>query len=386
MKKIYILILISLILPFSIFSQTIDLPEVTTVIEGDKIKADSDALPDFNNVLEIPTGSGDITPEIPVVSKENAVNPVSAKDENNRKAKKTLFSEILIGAGYPYLFYGNCSIFGVNQVSPFKMTLNFDTASGYSFNKLSDSFADRTLNVTFNKDYKVDKLDLGFYAEYNSVMNGLQKKSEDMANINNDYFAAEGKVEYDLGKNVLVGANVDLDIYNRYGNITADNAAPDWANQSSILTLNPSVYGKWSGHGFTTNLSMEYLLGGNLSNSISGGNNHRGKIKGSVQWNKDYITVFGDFAIAFGNKFTTGSATVPFTIGTDFVFPVYFSNRKVRVGVEGGLESEVNSVKQIENKYRFAALSTVPTETSFWYGKLNFDIPLKSSFTANADI
>ena len=45
-----------------LFAQNIELPDVTTVITGDSVKVGADALPDFEDVLVISEGSGDIVP------------------------------------------------------------------------------------------------------------------------------------------------------------------------------------------------------------------------------------------------------------------------------------------------------------------------------------
>ena len=49
----------------SLWAQNIELPEVTTVISGESEKAGEDALPDFSDVLKLPTGSGDLQPLLP---------------------------------------------------------------------------------------------------------------------------------------------------------------------------------------------------------------------------------------------------------------------------------------------------------------------------------
>ena len=45
--------------------EQIALPEVTTVISTSKLSVEPDALPDFENVVDIEKGSGDIQPVLP---------------------------------------------------------------------------------------------------------------------------------------------------------------------------------------------------------------------------------------------------------------------------------------------------------------------------------
>ena len=66
-KKKYMVMIAACVLAASVFSQNIELPEVTTVISGDTEKVGEEALPDFEDVLRLPNGSGDVNPELPEV-------------------------------------------------------------------------------------------------------------------------------------------------------------------------------------------------------------------------------------------------------------------------------------------------------------------------------
>ena len=118
-------------------AQNIELPEVTTVISGDAEKAEKDALPDFSDVLELPSGSGGVEPELPGV--ESAGKPEIAASPLP-KSEKSVYAEGLIGGGYPMFFTGNISVFRSVGESPFRFNFEHNSALGYSNHSLIDNF------------------------------------------------------------------------------------------------------------------------------------------------------------------------------------------------------------------------------------------------------
>ena len=83
---------------FELSAQTIELPEVTTVISGETDKAGEDALPDFSDVLKIPAGSGGVEPVLPEVETSENTDIAAGK---SKPVEKSVYAEGLIGGGYP---------------------------------------------------------------------------------------------------------------------------------------------------------------------------------------------------------------------------------------------------------------------------------------------
>ena len=134
----------------SLIAQTIELPEVTTVISGENEAAGSDALPDFDDVLKLPKGSGEIQPVLPGNDAADGTETVvSAQPE----PEKSVYAEGLIGGGYPMLFTGNISVFRSVGESPFKFVFDHDSAIGYSNHSVTDNYFDRTTKLEINKAY-----------------------------------------------------------------------------------------------------------------------------------------------------------------------------------------------------------------------------------------
>ena len=77
---------------------------------------------------------------------------------------------------------------------------------------------------------------------------------------------------------------------------------------------------------------------------------------------------------------------VPFNVGISSLFPVYFSNRRVSILAEGGIESYKQKSFNLEEKFKFTNCNLNPSEVSEWYGRFSFSVPLKTSFTGSAEI
>ena len=384
MKKVNIIFLITIVVQFSVFAQNIELPDVTTVIQGENIQVDSSALPDFNDLFEAPKGSGSIVPQLPDIN--TSVAPVNSSEKKNGE-EKSVFSEILVGGGYPFLFYGNCTVSNTKKNSPFKLAFSYDAANGYEGKPLTENYSDSKINLFVEKKFFKNNLSLDFSTSYDFKSNGLQNKVLDISEINNFIIAGNGNVDYKFSNGISIGTNISLDFYNRYASMTDKNQAVDplenWVKKSALLTFIPTVYGKWSGKGFDVLLEGEYLLDGKLFNDIEGGSTNRGSFIADVKWHNDIFNLFGNVGVVFGSQLNNNSVLVPFSAGFNIMVPVYFSDRRVCIAGEGGLSSIYNTVASLEKKYDFAGFSSMPAETAEWYGKLKLDIPLKTVFTGN---
>lgn len=380
MKKIYrksVFGILSALFLIPLSAQNIELPEVTTVISGESVTAGSDALPSFENVIVTPQDSGKesiVLPEVTVSS--NSLQKKSDEDYY----KKDIFAEGKIGGGFPTLFTGDFSVFRTTTNSPFKIFFSYDSSVGYSGKNLTDGFSDQTVNLSVEKKYSSNNFNWDFGGGYYGLSNGLQNRVTNISKINqNDYF---GNVDfsYDFQKNVRLGANFDMNFYNRY----ADTINFDFPS-AAVLSLNPKIYADWADHGFETSIQAEYLFENEIQDVIYGDANNRGEILAQVDWKNDLFNVDSSVGLIFGTKLGEKNVIVPFSVGVNSSFPVYFSSRKVGIYVQGGLESYENRVSELERNFRFSSIYRMPDETSNWYGKVGFSIPLKESFTGSAD-
>lgn len=373
MKKIiYSLILVTVFSSF-VTAQNIELPDVTTIIDGETIKVGLDALPDFSDVLIIDNGSGEVVPELPDV---DAPADSDLEKSKNSTEEKSIFAEGLIGGGYPTMFLGDFSIFRTIGDSPFKLGFSYNSAVGYAGHLSTDGFNDRITKLTLEKSYHKNQFSWGFNGNYQSVSNGLQKHINGISSINQDAYAGNGNVAYEFDNGFSIGFDADVNFYNRYADVT-EGSFP----VISFLNLTPELLFKWHGNGFLVDFICNYNFGTDTSNTISDDNFHRGEFKLDFGWQNEFVNVYANAAAVVGNVINDNSVVVPFTVGIDAGIPVKFSDRKMIISAAGGIDSKLAQIYELENKYKFTALSFVPGEQSDWYGKIEMSVPVKDGFT-----
>ena len=371
-----------------LFAQNIELPEVTTVISADTEKAEADALPDFSDVLEKPgiasAGSGGVEPVLPEVETSENTEIVTGK---TKAVDKSVYAEGLLGGGYPALFKGDISVFRNVGESPFRFSLSHDSAAGYAKHSLTDGFTDRLTKIEIEKSYKNNKFSVNANGRYQTAADGLQGNvASDVADghpvslFNRDFYNAEGKVSYEMANGFYTGFDTGIKFYNRYADKKC-NIIPTLA----YFELEPSAYFKWKGHGFDTGITATYLFGTELS-SMPFLNGHRAEFIANLDWQNDFVHAYGKASAIVGNLLQDKPVIVPFTLGIDASFPVYFANRRVAISAEGGIKSWQPHIWQLENKYKFSVINSMPYESSDWYGRFNLTLPLKSAFTGAATI
>ena len=365
-----------------LMAENIELPEVTTVISGDAEKAEKEALPDFSDVLEIPSGSGGVEPELPGV--ESAGKPEIASSALP-KSEKSVYAEGLIGGGFPMFFTGNISVFRSVGESPFRFNFEHTSELGYSNHPFTENFSDRTTKLEINKSYKKDNFSWSAGGSYKSSTDGLQgnliSNGEKISLFNKDTYTAQGSASYSFANGFMIGTSADAVFYNRYAEKTC-YAIPT----VSYSELTPSAFVKWQGYGIEAGLDATYSFSTEISKDLAFANGHRGEFGANLSWQNDFVKIYGTTAAIVGNLINDNAVIVPFTVGIDSSFPVYFANRRFSILAEGGIKTQKQGLHELEEKYKFAEINWNTPETSDWYGKLAFTIPLKTAFTGSASV
>jgi len=374
----YICIGLILLTDTTLFAQNIELPDVTTVISGDSVSVGADALPDFEDVLIISEGSGDLEPQLPDVE-----SPSSSvlNNKNNGQSEKSIFAEGEIGGGYPILFKGDFSVFRLSGLSPFKLAFGHDSSMAYVNHAITEGFNDRSTNLNVEKSFQQNQFKWGFEGDYKSFSNGLQNQIYGITNLNQDNYSGSAFLEYDLTKGFLIGLNAGLSFYNRYGDV-ATGSFPT----ALILSGSPELFFEWKGNGFEIGFDGSYSFENDLSKVVYLQTLHRGLFGTNFSWSNDFLSIYGDVHGLVGNQLNNNSMLAPFTLGIDSSFPVYFSNRQFSIFIKGGLDSFMTSSSDLEIKHKFSNLTIAPSETSDWFFNVEFGIPLKESFTGNVSV
>ena len=382
LNKKYFNLIILVFLTCSLFAEDIELPEITTVISGETEKVSEEALPDFSDVLKLTTGSGGVEPELPEVENVENTDIASAK---TKPAEKSVYAEGLIGGGYPSFFTGNISVARKVGASPFKFNFEHESAAGYAKKSVTDGYSDRSTRLSVEKKYKKNQFEWGAFGSYKSAADGLQGNVISDGNVtgllNRDLYSAGGDICYLFSNGFSIAAEADTDFYNRYAEVPCTQIV-----SVGFFSVNPSLLFRWSGYGFETGFTTDYDYDTELTDNILFPKSHRGQFKIDLSWKNDFIKLYGNAAAVVGKNIMDDSVIVPFTVGIESSFPVYFANRRVSIIAEGGIDSYKPKAYELEEKYKFTNLNWNPMEVSEWYGKFNLNIPLKTSFTGNAGI
>ena len=365
-----------------VWAENIELPEVTTVISGETEKAGGDALPDFSDVLKLPNGSGDLQPQLPEAeAAEN--NDIAAG--KNKPVEKSVYAEGLIGGGYPAFFTGNISVARTIGASPFKFSFEHDSALGYAKHSVTEGYSDRTTKLSIEKEYKKNHLEWGASGFYKSAADGLQGKlvyaDSKIGLLNRDLYNAGGNISYSFDNGFSLGAMAGVDFYNRYPETGCSQI-----KNVQYFSVAPSLFFRWQGYGFDTGFTAEYDYDTEFSENIIFPKSHRASFKIDLQWKNDIFRLYGNASAVVGKNIMDESVIVPFTLGVESSFPVYFSNRRLSLSAEGGIDSYKPKAFELEEKYKLTNENWNPLEISEWYGKFNVSIPLKTTFTGTAGV
>lgn len=359
-------------------SEEIELPEVTTVISGESVKAGLDSLPDFNDVLEEPSDSGNVVPVLPDVDLQSGEADASSSGQANNK---NIYAEGQLGGGFPSLFKGDFSVYRQDE-NPFTLSFHHNAQAGFADKALTQGYNTRDTSMSVERTRIIKNLNFTYGGLYESVGNGLQNKVSNISNIDNDSVSANTSFKWTLPKGFTLGTGVNGDFYKRYADITyaEEYWVPLWVQDVTSFDFEPSVFASWAGHGVNIDFTGNYWFG--QLRPASKKTYNRGDFGLNLGWTGEKVHLYGDVAVVFGST-VDEKALPPFCAGIEASLPVSFANRKFAFGLEGGLASERNNINELEKKYRFTGFAEMPTETSAWYGKMDLSIPVKSSFTCN---
>ena len=382
MYRKYFTICAALSYGLSLFAQNaqtndqLELPDVTTVINTENLKVENDALPDFNDVLEVSGESGTVTAVLPDVDNQDTqVDVVTEKSTE----EKSVFAEGQIGGGYPFLFEGNFSVFRQTGDNPFKISFNHDSAAGYAGHSLNDGYFDSLTSMELEKKLTHKNFEWTVDGSYKRIENGLQNKAEDVSSVNQNLISGNTEILWKLPKGNFIGLGLSAKDYIRYANSSSSASLAEWVKQTQVFSLLPVAWYSWKGHGFETGVTADYSL------DIYKGALNRGSFTGNFSWENQYVKLYTDVGIVVSNKMNS-SFTIPFTVGVSSSIPVKFASRNIVLSVEGGCASERTDIADNEQKFKYAGFDSLAGENSWFYGKLDFVLPVKNAFTSGLNI
>lgn len=391
MKKVIAFSLCS-VLAFSVFAEETEilLPDLTTVITGSEKVTKVQNEIELTEDIVIPPGSGEVVPELPEVDLERNEKDLIVDIHDS---EKNVFAEGKIGAGLPGNFTGDFSLYRTSGKSPFRVSFMSDSCSGYAGNKLSSGYSDSKTEISAEKTISIRNIAWNFGGLYKAEENGLQGKSNEISEINNRVYNTSGKFAWALPHGFVFSSGLDFDGYIRFADLIPESidteyAVSPWVEETNILTLAPNASISWTSDvGFSAAFSGNYWLDTETSRTFAGLNTaHRGLFDLEMAWKNEFVKIYGMAGALIGNNLGSNGVIVPFTLGLDAEIPVHFSNRMITLNIAGGLESEKNEISVLETENDFSGFSFLPSETSDWYGSVQFMVPLKNNFSALLDL
>lgn len=390
-------------------NEQIVLPDLTTVISTDDQTESALQLPPFEDVVELPKQTAGIIPEIDVqeeiVEQETETQPVQIVEQSDKFTVQGA-----IGGGAPSLFTGDFSLTQPESINPFGIEFSHHSQNGFAFSPFSDGFYKKTTLVKMSKAITTEKIKSSFGASYDEIQNGLQNQTEYETSVNQDTIALNGDFKWNAGNGITVNAALNSDFYFRFEDLllnafsstetgsesstqNAGSSAPDWIKGASTFSLGPKAGIAWeyltkkSGNKISLNFDVLYNLEVLASKYVTGERAlNRADLRLGFCWNNDIISTKANVGTIFSNRLNSNPVSVPFTVGVAFNIPVYFSENRLFIELEGGMKSEQKTTSQLEKLYAFTALSNLTSESSDWYSHFKMTVPLKSAFSASAQV
>ncbi len=385
-KKIYLVLILTTFTVCNLFSQnntSVYVPDLQTDVEGSTLKATENDLPDFSTVLSVNNKNDDVKIVLP--------NSVEGGEDNiieneKREMEKTFAVDGLIGGSYPLGFIGDFCIYSIYGKDPFKIDFKHNSMTGYANNNLSSGFNDRNTSVLIEKEFNFDEASIKLGGSFDDEGKGLQNKSLTISDINQETGKVFAQINIDLPNGIFVHTGLNGELYDRFSSIlnyTPTTILDTWISNNMMLSLSPNIYLGAKINNFVFGAKADYDFEYNINNAVSeiysvntGNRLNRGEFTFITEWNNDYVNLFGNVSIVVGDHIGQNSFIIPFTLGTDFNFPVYFSTRKMKFAVQGGVDSNHKLISELESEYGFSAISLIPYETTNAYVKGELFIPI----------
>lgn len=373
--------------------EAIELPEVTTVVSGESIKAGKEAVPDYKEILP-DTSSSEL--ELPEMNQVNTQNVPQSSFKVLSPWKKTVFAEGRIGGGFPFNFLGDFSIYRSLGNAPFSINFYHESFEGFGNKNPENGFFERNTEVDAVKEFLSQKNRNKFSGRYKMTDRGLQSKSESCTDT--VYHSIAGKYEGDwfFTNGMFFNVKAGGDFYNRYGT-TYKGALPpadSWEKSANILSLNPGLGFGWNNNGFRIAFNTNYDTSLNLKKSetlekahgsSSKESSHRVEFKIDSSWENSSFKIWGNAAAVTGTAAGSNPVIVPFTLGIHYKFSADGNNVPALFAVEGGCISAQNTIGKIESMYSYTSCPAIPVESTDWYGTVRLVVPVKDLVRLNID-
>lgn len=393
-NKLFIINIMMIAISSLCFSQSekIELPDVTTIIEGG-VQSVKIPAPDLEIVAPLPLKTSDIVPVLP----EEEIVEAPPMEKEAETVSDTVV-EGKVGGGYPPSFVGQFGVKNNNKSEPYSIEFIHDSVAGLAGKSLNDCYNSVNTGIVLYKVMSFANGNLTLSGNYASSTNGFQSAVENLSGLNQTFIDVD--IDYNLYISNISYLNMSLlgNFYNRYSDITNkdDNSQiASWQAESRTLSFAPLI--KYSRTFLNDSLELEikgiYNLDMDLKGSLvdsntiytSGKTLNRGLINANVNWKNDNVYLSADAGLLFGSHQNDNKVIVPFDAKAVFTIP-FKDYSSVGITVEGGLKSQKTDIAQLEKKYKYSAFSFIPDETSNWFGSFEANMLIDNKFVVKGAV
>ena len=389
MKKIIFFVTIFVFAGTLFFSEGAEENSVSKTAEKDSVRSDSqaeaqfvfpkiekNAVPDYSEILPIRQTS-ELVPRLPDASAGET--SLFEEKRTSSAVEKSIYAEGLVGIGYPGFFIGNFSVYNQTGLNPFKISFGHETMNGYARNLRSSVFFDKNTSVSAEKTFSFAKGKFVVSGLYNSLNDGLQNQNENMSDMTRELIKTHEVFSMNLPKGFSFAGAVEGAWYRRYGTVvgTPSSPIPGYAKNISVVNILPNARFDFKYKDFFIGLDSKYSLSLDMINSFDEHFSNSGRFSLDSGYENDFMKATGKVGAVVGNDIGSNSVLIPFSVGADFSIPVPFSSRNVKLSASGGMDSYSPEIYTLEMKNAFSVLGKLPGESTDWYGKLDFSLPVK---------
>lgn len=360
------------------------LPDVTTEISSEEIQIDKDVIPDFSGALPADFSITDTLPKVLDFndSVEEKNNFAFTKNKDTRK----VFMEGLMSFGYPYLFLGDFSVYGIDS-NPFALNFVHDSLGGYGLNGYESGFFDSFTELSAEKTFSSDKIKGNLRGSYSAKDNGLQGQSTLYDDVNRRNFSVDFDSDILLGKMFSAQIGLQGNWFSRYaGFVDYLGSIPDSENIAlSLIQFEPNANIVWQNE----KVSLSFNTFWNWTSFLQSGLNPTNRADLSLNGKFDFSVI--ELNASVGSVFLmqpVGTENVsmifPFALSLSSKIPGK-SSLPVVFSVKGGLKSQQLNYGTLDDENPVTdftvELLQKNREQTDWFANLLLNVPFSSNIS-----
>lgn len=370
--------------------EKIQLPELTTTVSGDSVVAGRDAVPDFSKVVPSAGEEKNIMPKLPGEKKSGDDDSAEPVADFFTGENKNVYAQGLVGGGFPGDFIGDISVYKVSNVDPFRIDFSHFSRNGYGKHRAGNGFFDNGTKLYAEKSFRAISSDFTVGGRYDRSGTGLQGQSPNFHDLNSQKVTGCFLFDHAFGDSGFeFFSETESYWYNRYSGIYNDGSFKKQERKSDVVFTQPEFTFSWYYKGFSAGLECNFSYESFVGRITHVDTDDIMRASGTLftAFENDFVTAFTKGGIAGGTEMGEDRNVIPhFSTGAEVRFPLKSTGKKIVIGVNGGLETRHEEFADLERKYKFATLISIPTESTDWFGNAKLVIPLGNVFTLNSGV